>query len=46
MSDDFDERYETVIGLEVHCQLRTESKLFSPAPGSYGDEPNHSVEPV
>ncbi len=38
--------YEVVIGLEVHCQLRTESKLFSPAPVTYGDEPNHSTHPV
>jgi len=39
-------RYEIVIGLEVHAQLRTESKLFSPAPVSFGDDPNHNVEPV
>jgi len=38
--------YEVVIGLEVHAQLRTESKLFSPAPVSYGQPPNHSVHPV
>ena len=38
--------YEVVIGLEVHAQLRTRSKLFSPAPVSYGEEPNHSVHPV
>ncbi|MCH8132427.1 MAG: Asp-tRNA(Asn)/Glu-tRNA(Gln) amidotransferase subunit GatB [Myxococcales bacterium] len=38
--------YEVVIGLEVHCQLRTQSKLFSPAPVTYGDEPNHSTHPV
>jgi aspartyl-tRNA(Asn)/glutamyl-tRNA(Gln) amidotransferase subunit B len=39
-------KYEVVIGLEVHAQLRTESKLFSPAPVAYGAKPNHSVEPV
>jgi aspartyl-tRNA(Asn)/glutamyl-tRNA(Gln) amidotransferase subunit B len=38
--------YEIVIGLEVHTHLRTQSKLFSPAPVRYGDEPNHSVHPV
>ncbi|MFK7886588.1 MAG: Asp-tRNA(Asn)/Glu-tRNA(Gln) amidotransferase subunit GatB [Gammaproteobacteria bacterium] len=32
--------YETVIGLEVHAQLRTRSKLFSSAPTTYGAEPN------
>ncbi|MDH3212675.1 MAG: Asp-tRNA(Asn)/Glu-tRNA(Gln) amidotransferase subunit GatB [Myxococcales bacterium] len=37
---------EVVIGLEVHAQLRTESKLFSPAPVTYGEPPNHSVHPI
>jgi aspartyl-tRNA(Asn)/glutamyl-tRNA(Gln) amidotransferase subunit B len=39
-------RYDVVIGLEVHSQLRTASKLFSPAPVSWGEAPNHSVHPV
>ena len=38
--------YEVVIGLEVHTHLKTRSKLFSPAPVRYGEEPNHSVHPV
>jgi aspartyl-tRNA(Asn)/glutamyl-tRNA(Gln) amidotransferase subunit B len=44
--DEIFERYEAVIGLEVHTHLRTESKLFSPAPVRYGDEPNHDVHPI
>jgi len=41
-----DPGYEVVIGLEVHAQLRTASKLFSTAPVTYGAPPNHSVNPV
>jgi aspartyl-tRNA(Asn)/glutamyl-tRNA(Gln) amidotransferase subunit B len=32
--------WEAVIGLEVHAQLRTATKLFSGAPNSFGGEPN------
>jgi len=35
--------FEVVIGLEVHCQLRTRTKLFCEAAVSYGDAPNHHV---
>jgi len=38
--------FECVIGLEVHVQLRTRTKLFSTADVSYGDAPNHHVSPV
>ncbi len=38
--------YETVIGLEVHCQLQTHSKAFSPDSAAFGARPNHHVDPV
>ncbi len=33
-------QWETVIGLEIHTQLRTNSKIFSAAPTQYGASPN------
>jgi aspartyl-tRNA(Asn)/glutamyl-tRNA(Gln) amidotransferase subunit B len=38
--------YETVIGLEVHVQLSTNSKIFSSASAAYGGEPNEYIDPV
>ena len=38
--------YEPVIGLEVHCQLLTDSKSFSPDSARFGAEPNTHVDPV
>ncbi|MDG2261103.1 MAG: Asp-tRNA(Asn)/Glu-tRNA(Gln) amidotransferase subunit GatB [Actinomycetota bacterium] len=38
--------WETVIGLEVHVELATNTKLFSAAPNSFGDDPNINVTPV
>jgi aspartyl-tRNA(Asn)/glutamyl-tRNA(Gln) amidotransferase subunit B len=38
--------YEAVIGLEVHAQLKTESKIFSSASASFGGSPNSHVNPL
>ncbi|MBV9950326.1 MAG: Asp-tRNA(Asn)/Glu-tRNA(Gln) amidotransferase subunit GatB [Acidimicrobiia bacterium] len=38
--------WETVIGLEVHAELATETKMFSGAPNKFGSEPNTNVDPV
>ena len=37
---------ETVVGLEVHVELATETKLFSHAPNRFGDAPNTNITPV
>ncbi|MGH7995064.1 MAG: Asp-tRNA(Asn)/Glu-tRNA(Gln) amidotransferase subunit GatB [Opitutaceae bacterium] len=38
--------HEAVIGLEVHVQVKTRSKMFSRAPAGYGEPPNTLVDPV
>lgn len=38
--------WETVIGLEIHAELNTKSKLFSVAPNRFGDEPNTNITEV
>ena len=38
--------YEAVIGLEVHAQLATESKIFSSSSTRFGNSPNSQVNPV
>jgi len=38
--------FETVIGLEVHVQLATASKIFSTASAAFGGEPNQYIDPV
>ncbi|MBX9686075.1 MAG: Asp-tRNA(Asn)/Glu-tRNA(Gln) amidotransferase subunit GatB [Candidatus Obscuribacterales bacterium] len=38
--------YEAVIGLEVHAQLKTRSKIFCACPTDFGAEPNMQVCPV
>src|SRR5437879_95136 len=39
-------RYEAVIGLEVHVQLSTATKIFCGCPTGFGAEPNTNVCPV
>jgi aspartyl-tRNA(Asn)/glutamyl-tRNA(Gln) amidotransferase subunit B len=38
--------YEAVIGLEVHLQLKTQSKAYSSDPAVYGEKPNTQVSPI
>ncbi|MDQ0375885.1 Asp-tRNA(Asn)/Glu-tRNA(Gln) amidotransferase subunit GatB [Cellulomonas humilata] len=44
--DDAVARYDTVIGIEVHVELGTKTKMFDGAPAGFGEEPNTSVTPV
>lgn len=41
-----DNEWEPVIGLEVHVELNTKTKLFSCAPNRFGDEPNTNITEV
>jgi aspartyl-tRNA(Asn)/glutamyl-tRNA(Gln) amidotransferase subunit B len=46
---DYDEavsRFDPVIGIEVHVELGTATKMFDAAPQTFGDEPNTAVTPV
>lgn len=38
--------FEVVIGIEVHAQLKTKTKLFATASNHFGNEPNSNVTPV
>lgn len=38
-----EKRYQVVIGLEIHVQLNTKTKIFSPDPATYGDLPNENI---
>ncbi|KAF0224395.1 MAG: gatB [Erysipelotrichaceae bacterium] len=39
-------KYEVVIGIEIHCELKTKSKMFSGAPVVYGAQPNTCVNEI
>lgn len=38
--------WELVVGLEVHVELATRTKLFSGSPNRFGDDPNLHIDPV
>ncbi len=38
--------WQLVVGLEVHVELATATKLFSASPNRFGDEPNTNIDPV
>ncbi|MGE5859296.1 MAG: Asp-tRNA(Asn)/Glu-tRNA(Gln) amidotransferase GatCAB subunit B, partial [Ignavibacteria bacterium] len=46
MAESQENKYEAVIGLEVHAQLLTESKAFCSCSTRFGNAPNSNVCPV
>jgi aspartyl-tRNA(Asn)/glutamyl-tRNA(Gln) amidotransferase subunit B len=38
--------YEAIIGLETHCQLSTNTKIFSTSSTAFGGDPNTNIDPV
>lgn len=38
--------FETTIGLEVHVEMKTNSKIFSPSPVQFGSEPNANTNVI
>jgi len=46
MSDDKYSKYEVIVGLEVHAQLSTQSKMYSGDSAEYGGSPNTHVSVV
>jgi aspartyl-tRNA(Asn)/glutamyl-tRNA(Gln) amidotransferase subunit B len=44
--DEAMEKYDPVLGFEVHVELNTKTKMFSSAPNVFGDEPNTNVNEV
>ena len=35
--------FETIVGIEIHVEMKTKSKMFSLAPITFGDKPNTEV---
>lgn len=39
-------KYEAVIGIEIHCELKTQTKMYSGAPSTYGEKPNTAINEI
>ena len=46
MSDRICKSYKVLVGMEIHVQLATKSKMFTGAANGFGGEPNSQVDPV
>lgn len=46
MSNHAPKKWEVVLGLEVHAELLTQTKLFSASPNHFDSPPNTNIEPV
>lgn len=46
MEQEIRDKYEVVIGLEVHAQLKTKSKIFAPDGTDFGNEQNSQISPI
>ena len=45
-SRDYINKWEAVIGLEVHVQLNSRTKMFTPSKWNYGESPNTQICPI
>ncbi|MEO8887463.1 MAG: Asp-tRNA(Asn)/Glu-tRNA(Gln) amidotransferase subunit GatB [Mucilaginibacter sp.] len=46
LAEEIGQKYELVVGLEVHAQLSTLSKMFSSDSAAFGAEPNHHISAI
>jgi aspartyl-tRNA(Asn)/glutamyl-tRNA(Gln) amidotransferase subunit B len=46
LSEELKDKYQLVIGLEVHAQLLTESKMFAADANQYGQSPNTLISVI
>ena len=46
MDQELRDKYEVVIGFEIHPQLKTKTKIFAPDKNEFGQEPNSLTSPI